>query len=604
MRNSFLNFFPALLAVFLSTACAREGRPETDGDYIPVRLSIALPDGQGVKSIVNYGSDAVTSMWLLCFNQVNSCVGCVEAAVSGSSITVASGIPRDTRSIHFIANKDLSAFNPVGVQEQTVLTDPALVSSATDPVAFWGYFHGNTVGEMKNFLDADTPATLYILRDRARLIVGDIDPGIGIREIQWVVTRGLGEGYIAPASPFDNYYKLVGGEYYGNTTANPKGDAVRYAATSGDFVGSANPLYLFEDGNSFKDLGNLVKVILKVTYNDNTVRYHDLVMMDRNYVTTPVVRSNTYKLNISALPKNMGYDSFDEAMAGEVFSNNYFVSIDRDADMVTDGTYSLSIDDPQGTHILYQSGVSKSIQFSYKENGAPEAGRTKDDFYVMWLENDRLTDTEPILTYNDDGTGAIIFSLNPFEDGVMHQGLLILQDTKHGLSRYVEVYAKARFQYEIAPLLQKVTGKTHNAHDVYSLTFTLPDYFPQCFLPINIPFASLTLSPFSDSTPDSASGTFSVTVSSTDDLNESNSVSEPYDWNYKAKDWDFWYNYSFTPSDMSTSGGRTVTIYLEDVRSSRPDLTFRSVGLFLRMPRFGGIINNLDDFDDHLHCDV
>lgn len=601
MKSLVKYVFLALVVAFVS-GCTRELSSETEADYIPVRLELVLPDGSATRANVNYGSETVTTLWLLCFNQVNSCVGCVKAVVSGTSVTVSPGIPRESRSIHFIGNKDLSARagSVIGQQEQSVLE--SLVSSASDPVAFWGWFHGNTVGEVKNFVDASTPNTIYLLRDRAKLHGGSIADS-DIDFIEWTVSRRLEEGYVAPY-PFENYYEYdsVNVKFVGTTTVTPKSNASRYSVQESDFVLFGTDLYLFEDANTFEDLGNLVKIVLKVTYTNTHVRYHNVVIMDDDYVTIPVVRSHTYTFNVNSLPENMGYASLAEALAAEVFSNNYFISIDRDVDEVTDGTYSLSIDDPQGTYILYQVGVSKAIQFTYKENGLPETGRTVDHFHAMWLENDGLvnSDSEPILSYDPStGIGAVVFSLRPIDES-LHHGLLLLQDTEHGLSRFIEIYAISKFHYEIDPELTKVDGKTHNGHQVYKFSLTLRPDFPACFLPINLPFASMTLSPYSDSSPDAASGTFSVSVTSTSELNGTGSVTSPYDWNYKAEEWGFWYNYSFIP-DMSTSAGRTATIYLEDVTSAREGMTFNSVGLYLKMPRFGGIIN---DFDDALHLNI
>ena len=603
MKKSFLKYLLILpAALWLLAACTREGLPEAEGDRIPVRLSLALPDGQAVKSsLVPYGTDAVSSMWLLCFNQVGSCVDCIEATVSGSSITATPGISRDTRSIHFIANKNLTAVKEsvIGRQERNVLE--SITVSKDESVTFWGYFHGHTTAEVRDFVNAGSPATVYLLRDRAKLVGGTISDS-NIDSIQWIVTRGLSEGYAVPY-PYDNYYRLEGGRYYGNTAVTAKNGALRYVAAESDLVPFDTPLYLFDDDNTFRDLGNLVKIIVKVTYKDATVRFHNLIVMDEDFVTAPVIRSHTYTFNITAIPKAMGYASFNEALAGEVFSNNYFVSIDRDVDEVTDGICSLSIDDPQGTHILYREGISKIIPFSYNNTGDSSLSPGAGDFFVMWLENSGLVapGVEPSLVYDPaTGKGAVIFNILPV-DATLHQGLLILQDTKNGLSRFIEVYAIDKFTFEAAPALEKVTGKSYNSHDVYKMTLTLPANFPACFLPINITMASMTLSPYSDSSPDAASGTFSVSVTSTSELNGTGSVTSPYDWNYKAEEWGFWYNYSFIP-DMSTSAGRTATIYLEDVTSARVGMTFNSVGLYLKkMPRFGGIIN---DIDPALHLNI
>ena len=222
MKKSFLKYLLILpAALWLLAACTREGLPEAEGDRIPVRLSLALPDGQAVKSsLVPYGTDAVSSMWLLCFNQVGSCVDCIEATVSGSSITATPGISRDTRSIHFIANKNLTAVKEsvIGRQERNVLE--SITVSKDESVTFWGYFHGHTTAEVRDFVNAGSPATVYLLRDRAKLVGGTISDS-NIDSIQWIVTRGLSEGYAVPY-PYDNYYRLEGGRYYGNTAVTAK----------------------------------------------------------------------------------------------------------------------------------------------------------------------------------------------------------------------------------------------------------------------------------------------------------------------------------------------------------------------------------------------
>lgn len=576
-----------LLAVMLlAGACTREPAVQDgSGEYIPVRLGISLPVSSGTRGNVEGTEDAISSIWLLCFNQLNSCLDCVEATLTpagAGSGTLSATIPGATRTIHFIANRNLSGFSQMGEQELAVLTSSALVSSASDHVAYWGYFHGATIADVRSFVDRQpTPNTVYLLRDRARLMVESISPSAGISSVEWTVSNGLTKGYIAPY-PFENYYRESGGLYYGNTGVTPydAADASRGTAAAGDFISSGNALYLFEDMNSSQEP---VRVVLKVTYTDTQERYHNLALMDADYVNLPVVRSHTYKYNILSLPKELGYSNLADALAGDVFSNNYFISVDPGVSSVTDGTYSLEING--GTSVLYRTGGSHSIPFTYLQNGAPEAGRSAGDFRVQWLTHDgNITnlsaEPNPSLAYNPDGSGNVMLTLNPVGSD-LRQGRLLLQDTRHGLSRYIDVYAVDQFRFESGPDLTKVALKSHNGHDVYSLSFTIPEQFPDYLYPLDIAFATRTLSPYSDASADAAAGSFSVEVSETDALPAGSS--DPSDWNYRPRDWDYWYVYS-----VDGSAARNVTLYFEDVTGSY-GVSPTSVGLFLDMPLFNGI---------------
>ena len=596
-----------LLALGMA-ACTREYVPETGGDKMPVHLCLALSEMQETRSIVS-GADesSVNNLWLLCFNQVNTCVDVVSATL-GAGNTITASIPRDTRTIHFVANRSFSSSfitQAKSKQMDVVLTDNALVSSVSggEPMAFWGYYHGNSLGEVKNFLNRQTPGpeTVYLLRDRARLVMEQPLPA-DISSVQWVLSNGLSAGYVVPF-PYENYYRQEGGLYYGNTTAWPKTGASTYTASSSDLTSSDEPIYIFETPGNYNDMGSLVRVILRVTYTDNTVRYHNVLLTDQDGMPHQFLRGHNYKLRIFSLPKVMGHASFNDALAAKEFSNNVYITLDHDLPSASDGIYRLDITDPQGTSIMYHKGESKSVQFTYLCNGVPESGRTAADFSATWISNDGLTDLaaepKPTVAYNSDGTGAVIFTLNTV-DYTFRSGKILLYDKKHGISRFIEVFSITRFRFDVKPVLRKEEGVMRNGHQVYKLTFTLKDDIPDRFLPVKISFTSMmTLYPFSDTSPDSPSGTFDISMSSTDNLTESFGTS-PFDWNYMAKSWGFWFNYTFTPTDMTTSAGRTLNIYFEDITSTR-GITFNSVGLYLYIEDFGDLINN---FDDNLHVNI
>jgi hypothetical protein len=570
-------------------SCTREVVPvvsSDEDDLIPLNLGVGLPlEGDTKASLVSGSESAVSSITLLCFNSEAGFVGKYAATLTptnATSGTMRANIHKDTRTIHFVANRDISAYTPViGTGEQGVLTNAALVSSDNSSIAYWGYYHNADEDAFKSYIN-NTGNTIQLLRDRAKIVCDEMNDS-DIASIYWIATNGLSEGYLAPY-PFANYWV--------DTEVTPKENAARHVATEDNMVDfSSAPLYLFEDYNSFHQLENLVKIILKVTYNDATVRFHNIVMLDDDYVPLPIKRNHTYKLTIENLPKELGFDSFDKALAAGIYSNNQTVAIDRAVATITDGTYTLDI--PTGTTILYQepvAGGTVSIPFSYLSNGDPEAGRTSSDFVVMWLEHDNAitasAETPPGLTYNTStGSGNISLTLSPLSSS-LKQGLILLQDKKHGLSRFIEVYSITQFPlYSVSLTSSGVRSRGGDSNvPVYRLSFVLPADYPTAKYPIQLSIASSTLSPFSNSSSTSASGNFGVEVRTTEDLTSSASSS---DWNYGASGWDYWYVYSIPAPAGDSVSARTVTIYLDDIRYKLLSSAPSGVGLYLSLPYFG-----------------
>ena len=577
----------------LALSCSREGIPAvtpSDEELIPVNLGIGHPVITDTKaSLVSGSESAVSSITLLCFNSEAGFVGKYVATLTpanSTSGTLRAKVHPDTRSIHFIANRDLSALTPpIGTGEQSVLTNAAMVSSESSTIAYWGYYSNADADAFKNYIK-DPSHTISLLRDRAKVEKNEMNDD-NISSVYWIATNGLSEGYIAPF-PFDT------------PAVTPKTGASRHVATEGDMVNfNDTPLYLFEDYNTFEQLENLVKIILKVTYTDETVRFHNIILLNDDYVPLPIKRNHTYQLTIQTLPQQLGFETFAEALAAGVYSNNLTVAIDRAVTAVTDGTYTMDITDPSGTSILYQEpvgGGEVSIPFTYLENGSPETGRTVDDFVAMWLEHDGYITasraTPPALTYNAaTGTGNISITLAPLSSS-LKQGLILLQDKKHGLSRFIEVYSITSFPLSNISLTANGTRDIDRDGDgtpeetdvpVYRLSFTMPADHPDSKYPLLLSIASSTLSPFSNTSPTAPSGIFGVEVRSTAELASSGTSSY---WNYHASTWDFWYTYSIPAPVDNSEAARTVTIYLDDIRSkwnSPPD----GVGLYLSIPYFG-----------------
>ena len=576
-----------------------------ENDLIPVRLDFAMPVEPSTKSIISGTENPVSSIILLCFNDIGKLVGQYTAEVTpaGGSPdhgSLSTNISKETRSIHFIANHSLSTRFTLGTDEINVMLDSRLISNeSSSQIAYWGYYKGASVDAVKDYVDNTPPNTIYLLRDRARVHISEVRDG-NISKIRWTLHNGLKKGYIVPY-PFNNdYYQSIDKEgvlhYYGNTVAptpypySASEEATdRYTATFADLEASFNsttpkspkPLYLFEDKNI---LLSPLKLILEVTYTGSpeVVRYHNILLMDPDYQQYPIIRSHSYGINIAALPKDLGYATFAEALAGSSYSNSQTVAIDPVVDRVTDGNHFLTITEGNGVTMLYQapaSGGTKSIAFTYKEGDG--TGVDDADFRAKWLEHDGITDdgtVNPVVNYNTTtGEGTITIALSSINT-TLKKGTIQLQDIEHGLSRFVKVYSISYFSMKTATSLSD-TGVDRNGHDVYRLSFELPDDYPAELYPVNVSFATKTLKAFSDNSSSDAHGTFGVEVRSTDELTGSAGAAAT-DWNYLAGSWGYWYNYT-----IPDAASKAVTLYMEDVTGNT---SATSVGLYFSIPYFGG----------------
>ena len=160
------------------------------------------------------------------------------------------------------------------------------------------------------------------------------------------------------------------------------------------------------------------------------------------YQQYPIIRSHSYGIKITALPKELGYASFSEAIVGNSYSNSQTVAIDPVVDHVTDGEHFLNITEGNGTTILYQApvgGGKKVIPFTYKNGDG--TGIDDADFLVKWLEHDGITNdgtVNPEVNYNTTtGEGTIEINLSSITN-TLKKGTIQIQDIQYGLSRFIK----------------------------------------------------------------------------------------------------------------------------------------------------------------------
>lgn len=563
-----------------------------DGE-MTVNLRVDGPmAGPGTRSYVNGTETAISTITMLCFDIQGAYITSRNGTVTATDAThgtLTGQVPANTCRVHFLANfegLDLSGFG-MGSLERTVMKSPQLASGVNDAVRFWGYHKESSAGAMAAWLNSSN--TLVLLRDRAKVTV--INQDSDIRSLQWTISNGLNKGFVAAASaadnanPYDNNYTsgTILTEYRSSGVYTLTEETAAWTA-----AGAANPQFLFENSNSTVP----VKIIVKATFTDNSVRYHTILLQDADKKLYRVFRNQSFVLTIKDLPSaatttSIGSGNFDDAASTENYSNNPFAQVAREVNEVNDETYKLTVEDVTK---IFDNGTTGTVRFTFTKHDGTATSFSGSDFEASWepkSDDDERGDVSPVTTtptvaYNaSTGEGTVTFSLNQITSDLKFNTLQLVSPS--GLTRYVDIYSISQFAYKTAPaLVDNGTKRTVGDYqrETYKLTFQLPEVIPAMF-PLTVKMYSDLLVPFSDNTATAPHGSFNVAVGKTTSLDATDQSAQ---WNYNANKWDYWYE--FVINEPSADGNYTV--YLNSfVEEQFPERTISTVGLYFEIEHFG-----------------
>lgn len=533
-----------LLVLALLTACSADRladdmpqRPESAATKMT--CTVAVPDYALETRAAVKGAEGIdaNTLELLCFDSDGFYLGLGEEVTNEANTTGEAGhykvsafVPNGTARIHFLANSGIDyQASWIGMHENTLMTVMVSNASKNDKVVYWGYVKKNSPEELKTYLAAGSGNVVYLLRDRAKITV-QADDDAAISNILLTVVNGEGVGTMAP---FDRE-TLV----FPEITADWQASAITLPTATETINGKEEDLadvaYTFESKNS---ADNPVKVILKVTYNDGKVRYHQVLLENNDHEPYLIKRNHEYRILISKLDEGLGYDSFDGAVSGTA-ANNPWIAVADIVPEISDGQYTLAI--KEGTSIVVQSGSTATIHFSYSLNGSVGSDLTLHDFDVRWLKNESVSpDAQPSMTYDAaSGEGTISFNLSPITNN-LKQATLRLLDKKRGMSRNIKIYSIEEFGYTFDFPTTMSRYQTGTA----TLTFTVPDDYPAELLPVELRIASNDINPKD----------CGVEVGSTAEISG-------------GEDWNCWFVYK-----AYTTGAHAITI--QNVRDNNANAT-------------------------------
>ena len=575
-----------------------------------------------------------TAIQLLCFDASGYYLGIRQAYIDTPNTSSAHGtfsgyVPKGTARVHFVANvglpDDLSF--PVGTSEKVVMYSRALSTAFQDQsVKFWGYKRFDSAALMEGWLTAglntQEPSLVWLLRDRARIKLtfgNDVDLS-SFSSIKWTVFNGLERGYVAPYNadesdpwsgcfdPNDPRVSLT--EYE---------EGYRYTVSSSDSFQEYDPandpesqyVYVFDDSNELTASGEdgRVRIILEVTKNDVT-KYILILLKDRDGEQQPIIRNNTYNVNITGLEVR-GYDTLQEALDPDADEFvNAPVNVDPSAPSVTDGQYTLELVNPDSKVVLRDPGTVHVV-FKFQQIN-PETGQITDpyatpasqetamqDFKIYWQDNDQSEWIIETPVHTGTYTWEFDLDITTIGDTYAFEDYLVIRHKASGLQRTVHVYAVDEFQYGVEPTLTQVLltgGQPYMGpsgddvrRPVFALRVQLPESLHDDMFPLVLRMATSTLEPFGDkvsSYQSRLSGGFGVLSERTDQSQSGETLpagSDRTDWNYKSKKWNYWYTY--TVNEYPENG--EVIIYLKDTRDARVQASTQDVGLYLDVENFG-----------------
>lgn len=508
-----------------------------EADETQVHLTVSVPTFSQVTSrVANFAHEGIENkddMKMLCFDKDGYFLGLATITnletVAKNDINENGGtakknitaqIPGGTARIHLMANVtsentvssisgdalDFSkAAEWVGRHENNLVTsfDNKNNNTQADKMVYWGYVKKNSAAEMKEYLTAEKVENnvIHLLRNRAKIEVTNEDTDI--KEIHYAIGNIMTHGTVAPFNrdkenldfPQTNLLKDAAAWKEECTYVTPSQDPTRWPS-EGDAFSIGNyemwpntnnlPMqYTFEQENT---ADKPLKVIIKANYTDGTEKWFQ-VLIQNDGEQIPIKRNHLYKITIEKLGKNLGYGDASSAFKGTP-ANNPWIKVEDIIQEISDGTYTMDI--TNGTYVMLTKDAANSqqtISFTYKGDD----DLTADNFHATWTMNKDFTKLdestkklpEPTVAYSN-GSGTITYNVGDIDKETIKQAAIRLTDKAHGLTRYIHLYSIQNMDFRFSDNISMGTGVNATG----SLTFTIPEGYPEELLPIEIEIAS------------------------------------------------------------------------------------------------------------------
>ena len=472
-------------------SAAREG-------YVTLRFNADVPAMQEVLTrSVDPDGGGVQDMTLFCFDSYGLFITTTTATVSTTTATTGSftaEVPENTRTIHFVANQNMTDFKEDQFRNRSESEVMALLEGSSGRMIYWGRFVCDSENDASIADQIKTAGnSITMLRNHAQVSV--VNPTYAAGEVTettnpWIAVSGFvayntnAFGTVAPYHP-EKGFNFTWDEWQTDDFVTlPLKDAKMSDITD---VTTATNQYIFESENRSDDPVSII--IRGKAAGENAEKYYRIMLVDEKGEQILVRRNHHYKLNIAG-PLSYGQETFEEALTAAA-TNNVWISISDDVNEVENQNYILSVAE---TYVVIDADEIGTEKFQLKytltgKNGTQITNADKPE--VTWIENSVARQfIDNVFSIEDGvGNGTILLSLLPLGDNEKLEGTLLV---KHGqLQRKIRVITVKKQSFTpswVGTALYNVLNDTDPTQGRPHVTvmFTVPESCPEELFPMKV----------------------------------------------------------------------------------------------------------------------
>ncbi len=472
-------------------SAAREG-------YVTLRFNADVPAMQEVLTrSVDPDGGGVQDMTLFCFDSYGLFITTASATVSTTTATTGSftaEVPENTRTIHFVANQNMTDFKEDQFRNRSESEVMALLEGSSGRMIYWGRFVCDSENDASIADQIKTAGnSITMLRNHAQVSV--VNPTYADGEVTettnpWIDVSGFvayntnAFGTVAPYHP-EKGFNFTWDEWQTDDFVTlPLNDAKMSDITD---VTTATNQYIFESENRSDDPVSII--IRGKAAGENAEKYYRIMLVDEKGDQILVRRNHHYKLNIAG-PLSYGQETFEEALTAAA-TNNVWISISDDVNEVENQNYILSVAETYVVIDADEIGTEK-FQLKYTLTGKNGTQITETDKpEVTWIENSvaRQTIDNAFSIEDGVGNGTILLSLLPLGDNEKLEGTLLV---KHGqLQRKIRVITVKKQSFTPSWVGTALYGSLNDTDPTrgrphVTVMFTVPESCPEELFPMKV----------------------------------------------------------------------------------------------------------------------
>lgn len=471
------------------TSCKYDGVDEippttVPEGYVAIRFNAEIPNMQEVVTrSVDPDGNGVQDMTLFCFDRFGLFISTATATISPTSAETGSftaTVPQNTRSIHFLANQNMSEFKEDDFRGRSESEVMSVLEGSSGRMIYWARFACDPENDQTIDKQLVQNSTITLIRSHAQVSIAN-PSNEHLVVTGFAVYNTNAFGTVAP------YHPTKGFDFIWPTEADFVTLPVNRAKMSDIVdVSTAESQYIFESENGIDDP---VSVIVRGHLPDETEAddlYYRVLLLDGEGNQLLLRRNFHYKLNIAGA-LSYGQPTFKEATTAAA-TNNVWISISDDVNEVEDANYILTVE--QTNYVLGEEFTGRGYTLNYTlkgKNGTAISAGDKPE--VTWLDGNNVATASIGNTFNvvnGVGDGSIQISLLPMGDNEKLEGTLLVR--KGMLQRKIKVITIKEQEFVPSWIGTEIYGNLESDSNRAHVTamFTIPETCPEELFPMNV----------------------------------------------------------------------------------------------------------------------